>query len=128
MQTPDRPLADVMQAILGNLRDILRSEVRLAKAEVREETGKVKSGAALIMAGGMFGMFAFLFLLLAAFHWLAQTMPEWQAALAVTGGLGLVAAICVGIGVHQLNRMRMPPIKTLHNIGRTLRWVKAQQK
>jgi uncharacterized membrane protein YqjE len=41
----DRSLSDVLQDILRNVQEMVRSEVRLAKTEIREEAVKAKSSA-----------------------------------------------------------------------------------
>ena len=45
MTTVNRPISAVLHDILGNVQDIVRSEVRLAKVELREEMTKSRSAA-----------------------------------------------------------------------------------
>jgi hypothetical protein len=40
MAAGDRSLSDVLQDIIRNVQEIVRSEVRLAKTEIREEAAK----------------------------------------------------------------------------------------
>ena len=58
MPTPDRSFADVLQDIVGNIQEIVRSEVRLAKAEISEEARKAKPAGLSIAAGAVFGLCA----------------------------------------------------------------------
>ena len=51
----DRSVTDVLQDILRNVQDILQSEVRLAKAEIRQEATQAAT-AALWMTIGVVGL------------------------------------------------------------------------
>jgi hypothetical protein len=43
MTPGDRPISAVLQDIVGNIQDIVRSEVRLARTEIGEEVGRARS-------------------------------------------------------------------------------------
>lgn len=127
MAVGDRSFSDVWQDILRNVQEIIRSEVRLAKAELREEAAKAKSLTLLAGAGAATAMFALLFLFLGAVYALALVMPGWAAALIVGGALAVVALVLLGSGVKQFRQ--------LYGIGRpvetakeNLTWVKQQSK
>ena len=47
----ERSVSDVLQDIVRNLQDMVRSEIRLAKVEIREEVRRVVSSSAWIAAG-----------------------------------------------------------------------------
>src|ERR1700682_3918892 len=64
MAAGDRSLSDVFQDIIRNVQEIVRSEVRLAKTEIREEAARAKSPTLLLGAGVVTAIFAMLFLLL----------------------------------------------------------------
>ena len=52
MKDPTRSIGDVLKDILEDVQQIVRAEVRLARAEVREEFGKAKSAALFLMMAG----------------------------------------------------------------------------
>ena len=69
METKVEPsLVQLMQDILSNVQHILRSEVRLATAEVKEEVGKGGKAGAVLVAGVVFALYALGFLLLGAVY------------------------------------------------------------
>lgn len=92
MAAADRSFQDILQDIIGDIREIVRSEVRLAKAEVREEAGRAKPSLLLTGAGGLAGFFAILFVLLAIVRALSLVLPQWAAALTVGVALAIIAA------------------------------------
>jgi uncharacterized membrane protein YqjE len=85
--------SDVLQSIVRNVQEIVRSEVRLAKTELREGIVKAKIAALLLFVGALFAIFAFLFLLLTGAYALALAMPRWTAALIVGTALATIARI-----------------------------------
>ena len=49
----ERSVSDVLQDILRNLQDMVRSEIRLAKVEIREEARRAVSSGVWIAAGAV---------------------------------------------------------------------------
>src|SRR4029453_19109118 len=98
MAPGDRSISDVLQDIIRNVQEIVRSEVRLAKTEIREELDKARFSTLLLGAGPAPAMFAVLFLLLTVVHALALVMPEWAAAMLVGAALAVVAIGLFALG------------------------------
>ena len=93
-----RSIPEILHDVLANIQDIVRAEVRLAKAELGEELTKARSGGLLIGAGAIAAIFSALFLLLACVYALGRVMPNWAAALIVAAAIGVAAAVTLGIG------------------------------
>lgn len=127
MATQERSISDVLQDIVGNIQDIVRSEVRLAKSELRDEFVKVKAAAPLLVAGAVGGLLAAFFLAWAAFAALSLVLPMWAAALIVAGLLGLVGGLTASAGVKMLQKVN-PPQHTIASVKENVQWVKQQVK
>ncbi len=127
MATQERSISDVLQDIVGNIQDIVRSEVRLAKSELRDEFVKVKAAAPLLVAGAVGGLLAAFFLAWAAFAALSLVLPMWAAALIVSGVLGLVGGLMASAGVKALQKVN-PPQHTIASVKENVQWVKQQVK
>jgi uncharacterized membrane protein YqjE len=123
MQNGNRPISAVLHDIVGNFQHIVRSEVRMAKTELREELGKSASAGMLLGVGVLLLVFSVLFVLLAAVHALSLVVPSWMAALIVGAGIGLIAAACVGLGISRFKRVRAPP-KTVETVKEDVEWAK----
>jgi hypothetical protein len=95
MASISRPVSEVFRNILDNLQEIVRSEAKLAKAEVREELIKSSKRFAEIGLAALSGFFAYTYLLLAAFLALCRVVPDWVAAVIMAGGSGLLCALSV---------------------------------
>jgi len=128
MTNRDRSAGDVLKDIVGNVQEIIRSEVRLAKVETTEEITKAKSAAIILGAGGVFGLFATGFVLLAAVYALSLVVASWMAALIVGVVVGIAAAILISRGLDEWNSLNPKPEKTIETVKENVEWMKNQTK
>jgi uncharacterized membrane protein YqjE len=95
MTTPpqtDDPLADqtvgaTVHRLSEQLPELVRSEVRLAQAELAEKGKRAGLGIGLFGAAGVFGLYALAGVFLSVAILLDLVLPLWGAALIVTGVL-----------------------------------------
>jgi uncharacterized membrane protein YqjE len=127
MATAERPIASVLHDIVGNVQDIVRSEVRLAKTELREELKKSRPASVLLGVGALLLLFSVGFMLLAIVYALSLLMPGWAAALIVGLGVGAIAALCCGLGIARFKTMRAAP-KTTASVKENVEWAKQLTK
>ena len=128
MASDDRSIAAVLSDIVGDVQQIIRAEVRLAKVEVREELGKAKRAIAFVSVAGVIGLLSLAFLLLAGVYALATVWPPWAAALAVSVGAALAGAMLFLSGVRQLKNINVVPPRTAATVQENVQWAKTQTK
>ena len=126
MANGDRSIADVLRDIAGNVEHILRAEVRLAKAELREDLSHVKRGLALLCAGALVGALGVGFALLAVVYALAENMEPWAAAAIVAAGALLAAGLCAAAGVKGMRDVGVP--RTTAIIQENIQWAKTRAR
>jgi uncharacterized membrane protein YqjE len=124
----DRSIAAVIKDIVGNLQQIVRAEIRLAKAELRDEAAKAKRGVTMLAAGALLATLALGALLLAAIYGLSTTMPPWAAALVVGLATAILGGLFASAGAKQLKQVTLPPPKTAATIQENVQWAKTQAK
>jgi hypothetical protein len=122
-----RSIPEILQDVLSNIQDIVRAEVRLAKAELGEELSRARSGGLLIGVGAVAAIFSTLFLLLACVYALGRVVPNWAAALIVAAAVGVVAAVTLGIGLKRLKTIQAAP-KTAASLKENVQWAKQLTK
>ena len=122
-----RSIPEILQDVLTNIQDIVRAEVRLAKAELGEELNRARSGSLLLGVGVVAAIFSTLFLLLACVYALGRVVPNWAAALIVAAAVGVVAAVTVGLGLKRLKTIQAAP-KTSASLKENVRWAKQLTK
>jgi uncharacterized membrane protein YqjE len=119
-----RSIAGVLQDILTNVQTIIRAEVRLAKAEVRDEASKALSSAVWLFAGAVAAVCALTFALWTIVYALATVWPMWAAALAVALVLAVAAAVLITAGMKRLKRVNPVPRQTMDTIRENAEWVR----
>ena len=128
MSAPERSISAVLQDILGNFQEVVRSEVRLAKTEVREELAKTRTASALIGVGAVGALFCLLFLLWTAVYALSLVIPQWAAALCVAVAAGVVAVFAILAGVKRFKTINPAAPKTVASLKENIEWAKQQVK
>jgi uncharacterized membrane protein YqjE len=128
MAPGERSLADVLQDIIRDVQEIVRSEVRLAKTELREEAAKAKTAASLLGATAAFGLFAVFFLLLTIVYALTLVVPSWAAALIVGVGLAVIATVMGIAGLKRFTQIQATPARAMDSMKENVEWVKQQTK
>jgi hypothetical protein len=130
MATPQtqRSVPEVLQDIVGNLQDIIRSEFRLAKTEIKEGASKAARPAAAFGVGLISGIYGIGFMLLATVYGLSTVMPAWLAALLVGIILAIVAGAFIGSGREKLKRINLIPDKAIKSLEENVEWSKHQIK
>jgi uncharacterized membrane protein YqjE len=118
-----RSIPEIVKDVLGNIQDIVRAEVRLAKAEIGEELSSARTAGVLIGVGAVAAIFSALFLLLACVYALSRVMPNWAAALVVAAVVGVAAAVTLGRGLKHLKTIQAAP-KTAASLQENVRWAK----
>ena len=124
----ERSVSDVLRDILGNLQDIVHSEVRLAKVEFKSETSLAVKAAKPLIAGAVLFLYAGGLLLLALVFGLSVVFPPWVAALSVGVLAALFSTILIGMGRTRLRHVNPKPEKTIETTKEYVPWLKDQTR
>ena len=127
MAIAERPISNVLHDIAGNVQEIVRAEMRLAKTEITEELGKARLGGTLAAMGALMLGLGMLFALLAAVYALSLVMPAWAAALIVAGVECVSGLLLLMLGVGKFKTVRAAP-KTQASIKENVEWAKQLSK
>jgi uncharacterized membrane protein YqjE len=126
-ESSGRSITDMVKDIGAGIRDIVRSEIKLAKVEIADTAGRVRSASMMLASGGILGIFAIGFILLAAMFALEIVLPAWAAALILGVVLFVGAAIGIAGGRARLKTIRGPQ-KTMQTVKEDLQWIKEQAR
>jgi len=121
-----RSLSQILQEVINHLTEIIRSEVRLAKVEVRDDVTQVSRAGVFLLVGAVFAFQALMFVLLGLVFALGSRMPLWLSAAVVGLGAGVVAIIVLRVGRARLKQARLKPEKTIRSLQENLTWMKKQ--
>jgi uncharacterized membrane protein YqjE len=123
-----RSIKQILQDIVNHVSDIIRSEVRLAKTEVRQDVTRFAKAGTWIGVAGLLALYALGFVLLSAVYALQGVMPSWSAALLVGLAVGIVAATLYLMGRKKLAQASLRPDKTIQTLEDNVTWFKRQTK
>jgi len=121
-----RTMSEVLQDIVANIQEIVRSEFRLAKVEIHEETTKAVRSSIPLVIGVLLSLYALGFILLAVVHTLSMVVDAWLATLIVGAGVLVISMILVSVGRTRFKQVKVVPEKTVVTVKENVQWAKHQ--
>lgn len=128
-ETPggERTLGQLVADASKDLSTIVRSEIALAKAEIKRDVQAGVLGALMFLAAAVFAFLALILLLIAAAYGLvAAGLSPWLAFLIVGGALLLVGVLLVLVGKSRLSKIT-PPERTIRTSKETVAALKQRR-
>jgi hypothetical protein len=116
-------LGELLGDVTRDLSTLMRQEVELAKAELKQSATKAGKGGGMLAGAGVAGHFVLVFLSLALMFALGALMPLGWAAVIVAVIWAIIAAVLASIGRKNLKQIQgMPQTgETLSEIPPTLK-------
>jgi hypothetical protein len=116
-------LGELLGDVTRDLSTLMRQEVELAKAELKQSATKAGKGGGMLAGAGVAGHFVLVFLSLALMFALGALMPLGWAAVIVAVIWAIIAAILASIGRKELKQIQGLPQtgETLSEIPPTLK-------
>lgn len=118
--TNSRSFGEILSDIAGNIREIVRGELQLFKAETRENLITLRAGLSFVVIGGMLAALAVAAFQLAAVYALSNVLAPWLAAAIVGAVTAVIAAVLVAIGVMLFRKLGLP--NTRQSIRENASW------
>ena len=122
--TDDRAVSEVVQEILDDVQELLHAEVRLAKAEVRQDAGQAVVSGVWLTAGVVAAGSAWMLTLWVVVFALANAMPLWAATLTSGLVLGAAAGALAAFGWVRLKRLQPLLERSAASVKENLEWLK----
>jgi len=116
----------ILGGLLRDLQDMVRGEIALARAEVREEVSTAGKGVASLAIAALLGLTGFIFLMLGATYVLNMWMRMWIAAAIVGAVLLVIAAVLGKSGKSKLSATNLKPDQTIASMKENTEWAKQQ--
>lgn len=116
-------LGDLLGDVTRDISTLIRQEVELAKAELKQSATRAGKGSGMLAGAGVAGHFVLLFLSLALWWALGTMMGLGWSAVVVAVIWGIVAAILASVGRKELKAVQGMPrtAETLQKIPPTLK-------
>lgn len=120
---PERTIGQLVADASHDLSALLRSEVALAKTEIKDEVKQGAVGAGLFAGAAFFGLMGTIFLLVMIALLIALVLPEWAGFGIVALVLLLIAGVFALIGLRNIKKVG-PPERTIATSKQTIEAVK----
>ena len=121
----DRSLGALFSDLSQQTADLVRQEMRLAKAELGDKLANAGRHAMLIGAGAAFGLAAVVALAAAIALLLIEVgILPWLAAVLTALVMGVAAFALAQSGISALKNQSIAPVETMHSLKETTQWLK----
>jgi hypothetical protein len=122
----DRNLGELFGDLSRELNVLVRQEVELAKAELREEASKAAKAGGMLGGAGIAALFGLLLLSFALAWGLAEAVPEGVAFL-IVGAIYAIAAVLLFVtGRARMREVHPVPDETVDTLKEDVQWARAR--
>jgi hypothetical protein len=128
MDTTGESLGDLVAELTGDLSKLMRQELELAKAEIRQEAVKAGKATGMLAAAGFAGYLTTVLLSLALVFALGAVVPLGWAALIVAVIWGIAGAVLYTAGRARLRTVNPTPERTVETLKEDAEWAKHPTK
>lgn len=113
----DVSVGELVGNVTRDLSTLMRQELALAQAELKQEAKKTAAGAGALGGAGLAGFFVVLFLSLALWAGLSNLMDAGWAALIVAALWAIIAGALFVVGRGRLRQVHPKPERTVDTLG-----------
>ncbi|MDR6167597.1 hypothetical protein QE367_001801 [Microbacterium paludicola] len=116
-QAATTSLGDLLGEVTRDLSELMRQEINLAKAELKESGTRAGKGAGMLGGAGYAALMAIFFLSIALWWALGHLVGLGWSAVIVAVIWGIIAAVLYALGRKQLARVQGAP-QTAETLGK----------
>jgi hypothetical protein len=116
----ERTIGQLFAQIVDDLRNIVRTEIQLAKTEITAQLGIAGKGAGMLATAGVLALYGLGLLFIALSLVIAIWLPTWAGFLIMAVVLFIVTAILALIGRNALNRVNPRPERAIAQAQETM--------
>jgi uncharacterized membrane protein YqjE len=117
-------IGQLVTDVAAGVSSLVKAEIELAKAELRQEAQKAVAGIAGLAIAAAAGLMIVPLLSLAAVYALSEVMAGYWAALIVAGAWTLIAGLAGLFGAVRLRRVKPVPTQAIEAVKEDVRWVR----
>ncbi|GAA4838163.1 phage holin family protein [Kitasatospora terrestris] len=123
-QSEGDSLGDLIGEITSDLSQLVRDEIDLAKAEIKQEANKAAKASGMLAGAGYAGHLVLVLASLTLVFALGNAMNLAWAALIVTALWAVAGAVLYRAGRSRLKDVRLKPEQTIETLKEDAAWVR----
>jgi len=120
----DASIGEIIGEITDDLSHLMRQELELAKAELKEEAAKAGKGAALYGGAGFAGYLTIVLLSFAAVFGIGSAIGLGWGALIIAGAWAVIGALLFMRARMQMREVDPKPRRTMETLKEDAEWAK----
>ena len=124
----DRSIAVLLSDLANETILLVRQEIALLKAELREKFGRMGQGATALGIGAALALSGWFVLLACAVLALATVVQPWLAALIVAVVVLAIGGILLLIGKKRLDSDNLVPRRTMRSLREDEEWIRERMR
>lgn len=125
----DRSIGELFSDLSQQTAELIRQEMRLAKAELSEKLSDVGRHAMMVAAAAVFGLAALMAVTAAIVLLLIDLgVQPWLSAVITAAAMAAIAAVLAQSGISALRKKSIAPVETMHSLRETTQWLKNETK
>lgn len=117
-------LGETVTGLASDVQDLVRGEMRLARAELDQKLHHLIGAAIGLTGGALVGFAGLVTLLQGSALALAKVMPAWAAFLVVGIVIALIGAVLVRSGLTLISLKTISPDRTAANLQKDAHLIK----
>ena len=123
---PEGPagIGQLLGDVATDLQDLVRGEVRLARAEIDQKLDRLITSAIWLGGGALVAFAGLVVFLMGLAAILGLFMPAWLALFLVGAAIIVVGGLVARSGLEQLSLKSLVPDQTASSLGKDVRVVK----
>jgi len=127
-RTTDEPIGAVVHRLSEQIPELVRSEMRLAQAELAQKGKRAGLGIGMFSAAGLLAFFGLACVVTTAILGLAHALPDWLSALLVGVVLFVGAAVMALVGKREVEQATPPaPEQAIEGVKEDLAVIKGDR-
>lgn len=121
----ERTIGQLVADVSTDLSQIVRTEVELAKAEIKADVTHAGKGIGMFAGAGVLALYGLGVLFLGLAGVIAIWLPWWAGLLIIAGVIFVIAGILALVGKKQVSQVQGKPQKTIAQAQETVDAIKA---
>jgi uncharacterized membrane protein YqjE len=131
MDTPrlDRSIGELLSDLSQQTAELVKHEIRLAKAELSDKLSVLGRHAIMLAAAAVFALATILaFTAAIALLMIDRGVEPWIAAIVTAVLMGIGAFVLAQSAISALRRQTLAPVETMHSLKETTQWLKQETR
>jgi uncharacterized membrane protein YqjE len=117
-------IGEILVSLASDIQDLVRGEIRLARAELDQKLERVLTAAIFLLGGALLAFAGLVVVLQGVAAALALVIPTWAASLIVGVLIVVIGGVFARSGLSKLSLKTLTPDRTTSSLQKDVRVLK----